>query len=131
MCLMARSMPFSMQFTLPRLLRARVAALTRGQGKEKAPQASHLLCASSPWERLAHKHNKSRGKRLDQLAEEEKSGDEQLHPEERCGAHEGLRQKHSVDGHLCRVGEHSGDLGVDRASAALFRGIRTVQRHLV
>ena len=27
------------------------------QGEGKAPRASHLLCASSPWERISHKHH--------------------------------------------------------------------------
>ena len=49
--------------------RSSVSASMQGEGK--APQASHLLCASSPWERVSHKHHKSREKRLDQLAEEE------------------------------------------------------------
>jgi len=75
------------------------------QGEGKALRASHLLCASSPWERMSHKHHKSR-KRLNQLSEEEeKSGDQQLHTAGRCGAPEGLLPKRGVDKHLCRIGE--------------------------
>ena len=79
---------------------------------------------------MSHKHDKSRDKRLDQLAEEDNSGDEQLHPEGCCGVHERLLQKRGVDGHLCRVGEQSGRRGVDKTPAALLRGTGIAQRDL-
>jgi len=58
----------------------------------------------------------------DQLAEEEPaSGDQQLHPEGHCSAHEGLLQKRGGDGHLCRIGEQLGGRGVYKLLVALLR----------
>jgi hypothetical protein len=103
--------------------RSSISAARQGEGK--APRASPLLRASSPWGRISHKPDKPREQRLDQLAEEA-SGDAQLR-QGRGRAHEELLQKRGVDGHLCRVGEQSGGLGVDKAPAAL-RGTGIVQR---
>jgi len=63
--------------------RSSVSASMHGEGK--APGASHLLCVSSPWGRVSHKHYKSRDKDwISLLKKKWKFGDEQLHPEGCC-----------------------------------------------